>query len=128
MTIILWLCLGFVALVLAFLLHEDWQLLSRERRRAKGTVIDHVRGTDEGHEFFDPRIRFAVESGRQVEFTDTYRKDTQQPPLGTIVDVVYAVDAPDKARVPRPFRRLMIYGFLILLVGVLVGRLLGLLQ
>lgn len=127
MTIVLWLGIAFLAPVLAYLLFEDWLFLSRSRLRTKGTVFGHYRSTDDGSEYFSARIRFQTASGQPVEITDTFGSGSRRPPVGAVLDLVYPEGLPGRARVPRPLLRLLLYGIVGGLLGVLVALLAGVL-
>lgn len=121
----IWAGIVFLAVVLFFIAREDLILLTRRRVRTRGTVFDHQRRDDGDGPTYSIKVRFQDESGRKIEFTDTYGGGTPKPSVGTVVDIVYPAGASDKARVRRLWVRWAIYAFLLFGLAVLFGRLTG---
>ena len=94
---------------LGLFLRDDWRLLRRGRRYARGTVIGHRRTFEEGSPVFMARIRFEAGEGAEFETTDMFLTASPTPGIGTEVDVVYPAGRPDKARVHHPVRRALLY-------------------
>ena len=128
MFLFLSIAVGFLAIVLVFLAFEDCQFLRRPRHRARGTVFDHRRSTDEGSEYFSAMVRFVTLDGKTIEFTDTLGLSSRRRPVGSQLDVVYPIEMPDKARVPRPWLRVTIYCFLLVALTLLIAQGTGILQ
>ncbi len=125
MDFFLWIGLVFAVSVLGILIWQDLPLLTSRQVRTKGTVYDHRGSLDDGARTYLAKIRFKAEDGRQIEIEDSSGGPAPKPPVGTLVDVVYPANAPDKGRVRRPFLRLLIYAFMLFVLAVVVGRLLG---
>ncbi len=120
----LYLGIAFVAVVLFFLLREDWPLL-RHGRRTKGGVFDHRRTMDEGSWSYALMVRFTGENGEAIEITDGVYSPSPQPAIGAEVELVYPVGAPQKARVRRPLLRALIYVVIVFMLAILIARALG---
>ena len=126
MDFFLWIGLVFAVSVLGILIWQDLPLLTSRKVRTKGTVYDHRSSLDDdGARTYLAKVRFTAEDGRQIEIEETSGGPAPKPPIGTLVDVVYPANAPDKARVRHAFLRLLIYAFMLFVLAVVVGRLLG---
>lgn len=123
--IFLWLTLAFVGVVLAILIAEDWQHLSKPARRVTATIVGFRSDIDEGARRFTARLSFTDETGQSVEVLDKVYGPNRAPVEGSQVDLVYPAGRPDMARVPRPLLRLLIYGFLGFLLVMVVLRMMG---
>jgi hypothetical protein len=128
MTIFLWLGVSLLSVVLAYLVFEDWQFMSRTRRHVYGTVFDHRRSTDDGSEFFSAMVRFETHEGQVIEFTDTFGRRSRQPAAGSQLEVIYPVGLAEKARVNRPWLRPALYGGVIATLAALVAHGTGILK
>jgi hypothetical protein len=122
----LWMGIALTTFCLFIFVRDDWRMLSRGRRRARGTVFGHRRSIDEGSEVFAPMVRFQAEDGRQFETTDIVLNATPTPQVGTELGVVYPAGLPHKARVSRPCLRVFLYAVLTGLLALLIARLLDL--
>ena len=125
MDFFLWAGIVFLVIALLFVARDDLRLLSSGRLRARGTVIDHRRSDDGEGPSYSAMVRFTAHDGRSIEFQDIYGSGAPKPPVGTQIDVVYPVEAPDKARVPRFWTRAFMYAFLLGTLTVLVLKLVG---
>ena len=105
---------------------HDWLRLTGISRQVTAEVIGH-RLVADGHDRDHAAIyRFSAE-GREHEVTDMVCHSTPQPAVGTQVQLVYPVGHPELARPPRPFTWLAVYSALVLMLGILVAKALGLL-
>lgn len=121
----IWLSLSLTAFVLFILLRDDLLFLQQRRIRALGTVTGHSSQIDEGDRVFSARIAFTDDAGAQRDFVDMVRTHAPEPAKGAVVDIVYPQNRPDKARLPRPWLRLVIYTVVVGMNGILIARLLG---
>jgi hypothetical protein len=125
MDVVVWIGLGFCVFVLAILVWQDLPLLRARRLRTKGTVFDHRRSVDDGAAYHMARISFTDEAGRRVEIEDGVGYPVPRPPVGTGVTVVYPAGSPDKGRVRRYWLRPLLYGVMLFLIAVMIGKLTG---
>lgn len=128
MDVLVGLAIGFVLIVLGFMLQEDIRFLRSPRRRAPGTVVGYRKSTEDGSDSFSPTVSFTTPDGRAFEITDKVGTSTPKPALGMPMQVVYPVAAPERARVRRPVLRGFIYLVLSGLLAILVLRALGLIH
>lgn len=124
-SLFVWLSLALTAFVLFILLRDDILFLLSPRQSADGIVTGHGSVIDEGDRVFSARISFTDDVGVPHEFLDAVRSQKAEPAVGTIIGVVYPQGRPDKARVPRPWLRLVIYLLIVGLNLLLVAKLLG---
>jgi hypothetical protein len=124
----LWLGIAFVSPVLAYLVYEDWTLFSRPHKRTRGVVFDHHKSYSDGSDSYSPKVRFETEDGRRIEVTDNYGTPSARPQVGSMLEVIYPIEAPERARVRRPYLRVFMYCVLLLMLGLLMGRVLGLVR
>lgn len=125
MNFFLWVGIVFLVFVLVVVARDDLRLLAGPLVRTAGTVFDHRRVDDGDGQGYAAIIRFTAGDGRVIEFQDAYWTGAPTPPVGTKVGVVYVAHAPDKARVPRPIARALIYAFLLGTLTLLLLKLVG---
>ena len=125
MHIFLWLTVIFLGVVLAILIVEDWQHLSKPSRRVTATVVGYRSDIDEGARRFTPRLSFTDETGQPVEVLDKLYSPSRAPAEGSPIDLVYPIGRPEMARVPRPWMRSLIYVFLGFLLVMVALRVMG---
>ncbi len=128
MTLFLWIAILFLTPILGHLVYQDWWFLRYPKSRTKGTVVDHERRTDYGSEYFMAMVEFHDENGTLHKITDTYGGGAKKPPVGSPLPVIYPMGMPGKARVQRPFIRLVVYSFVVASLTILILRLLDILQ
>jgi Protein of unknown function (DUF3592) len=112
--------LGFVAFIL---LRRDVVFLSRKSVRVTGKVTGHRKSHDDGSDFYSANIEFLDERGEAHRLEDDYGLRTPFPAIGQEVNVIYPEGAPQIARVPRPFVRIILYLFVFGVITVLVSEL-----
>lgn len=117
--------LGFVAIVLAVLLRDDWPFLTRLQVRVEGEVIRHDKTVSDGDDAWRAIFAFTDEAGTRREVGDLLVFQNPRPNIGTRVTLTYPKGAADKARVQRPALRALLYGVLLFMAAALVGRLMG---
>ncbi len=122
---LVWLSLALTAFTLYILLRDDLPFLRLRKITAEGTVTGHSSQIDEGDRVFSARIAFTDEAGAKRVFVDKVLTHTPEPAPGAVVDIIYPQGRPDKARVPRPWLRLLIYTVIVGMNGMLVATLLG---
>lgn len=124
---LVWVSFALTAFALYILLRDDVPFLHLRKITTKGAVIGHSSVIDEGDRAFSARISFTDEAGAKLEFVDMFRTPAPEPAAGAIIDIIYPQGRPDKARVPRPWLRLLLYTVIVGMNGILVAKLLGLL-
>lgn len=111
-TIIPWLSLGLVTAGLALALRSDLPFIRRPVRRVTAQVIRHDRRFDDGTRVYSPVFRFHDECARPVEVRDALYTPFETPVVGEMIEIVYPAGMPEKARIPYPVFRAMVYAVL----------------
>jgi hypothetical protein len=117
--------LGFVAIVLAVLLRDDWPFITRPQVRVEGEVIRHDKTFSDGDDAWRAVFAFTDEEGTHREVRDLMVFQNPRPAIGTRVTLTYPKGTADKARVQRLALRALLYGMLGFMAVALVGRLMG---
>lgn len=125
-TAIVWTAIAFVALCLILVARNDWPRLQRIGRSVTGEVTGHRSQIHDNVRSFAAIYSFEAEGARH-EVIDQVYTGTRHPPVGTRVALSYPVGRPDLARPPRPLMWLGVYAVLLLMLGILVAKALGLL-
>lgn len=121
---IIYVAIAFVALCLWLVARNDLVRLNGIARQVRGEVIGHHSSIHDNARSYSPIYRFSAE-GQTHEVTDQVYSGAPKPPVGTIVELTYPHGRPDLARVPRPLLWLWVYGALLLMLGILVGKQMG---
>lgn len=125
-TVIVWIMVAFIGLTFGLVMRRDWPRLQRIGRTVTGEVTGYRSYMHDNVRSFAPIYRFHAE-GAEHEVVDQVYSGTESTPLGTRVTLAYPVGRPDLARPPRPLLWLFVYGFLIVSLGLLIAKLLGVL-
>ena len=124
-TFFLWMGFTLLIIVLLFLCLEDFRFRRSPLVTTEGTVFDHSRVTDADGLTYSIQVRFVDEAGRQVEITDTIGRAVPNPPVGTVVKIVYPGGQPEKAVVRRTIFRALLYAIILGMLAVLAARIAG---
>ena len=124
-SVFLWVGLVFVAIVLLVLLRDDWPFITRPLLRVEGEVIRHDKSFSDGDDAWRAVFSFTDEEGARREVLDLMLFQNPRPPIGTRIPLTYPQGAADKARVQRLLLRGLLYGVMLFMAAVLVGRLMG---
>ncbi len=126
MGVIIWIAIAMLAGVVGWLFADDWKFLTRARRLATGTVIDHQREAGEdGGEFFKAKVAFRADNGREYVFVDLVGLPKPSRAIGTPVVVAYPAGFPEKARLHRWWLRPVLYAFVVGVILVLLAKRFG---
>lgn len=109
------------------LARHDWLRLTRPMRRITAEVIGHRTSRDLDDRFITRHAaiyRFCDESGEH-EVVDPVYSAKAEPSVGTRRELAYPAGHPELARPPRAALWAALYLFLIVLGGLLAGKLLG---
>lgn len=106
------------------LVRKDWVRLRSITRTVEAEVIGHRVDRDSDGTSYAALLRFSAE-GRTHEVPDAVLHPRPEPPVGTRVTLHYPFGRPELARIPRPWTWLFVYGVLLFLLAMLVGRSLG---
>lgn len=126
-TVIVWIAIAFVALCLVLVARNDWPRLQRIGRSVTAEVTGHRSQIHDNTHSFAAIYRFEAE-GQSHEVIDQVYSGRPYPPVGTRVSLSYPVGRPDLARPPRPLMWLGVYAVLLFLLGILLGKALGLID
>lgn len=95
---------------LALTLRTDLPFLRNPVRRATAKIVRHDRRSEKGVMLYNPVFLFADESGRFLEVRDKVYTPFPTPVIGDRIAVIYPQGYPDKARIPYPVFRALLYG------------------
>ncbi|WP_229954326.1 DUF3592 domain-containing protein [Parasphingorhabdus litoris] len=110
---------------LALALRGDLPFLRNPIRRVPAKIVRHDRRFEDGGIGYNPVFRFADERGQFIEVRDKVYMPFPKPVIGEMVEIVYPEGYPEKARIPYPMFRGLLYGFLGYLFIMLVIELTG---
>lgn len=97
---------------LALALRSDLPYLRNPVRRASAKIIRHDRRSEDGATVYQPVFRFADKSGGFIEVRDKIYTPFPTPVIGEMVEIIYPEGYPEKARIPYPVFRALLYGVL----------------
>lgn len=97
---------------LALVLRGDLPFLRNPIRRVPAKIVRHDRRSEEGATVYKPVFRFADESGAFIEVRDKLYMPFPTPVIGEMIEVTYPQGYPEKARIPYPVFRALLYGVL----------------
>lgn len=95
-TVLLCVGLGFVVMVLAVLLRDDWPFLTRPQVRVEGEVIRHDKTISDGDDAWRAIFAFTDEAGTQREVRDLMLFQNRRPDIGTRATLSYPKTPPTK--------------------------------
>jgi hypothetical protein len=125
-TLILWICLILTGAALVLALRRDVPFLRNPVRRTAATIVRHDRSRERGTTFYTPVFRFFDERGRPVEVRDQLFSPFPKPVIGEQVQIVHPEGFPEKARIPYPVFRALLYALLGYAFAALVLEVTGL--
>ncbi len=97
---------------MALTLRSDLPFLRNPVRRASAKIVRHDRRYEDGAPVYQPVFRFADEHGAFVEVRDSVYMPFPKPVIGEIIEITYPEGYPEKARIPYPVFRALLYGAL----------------
>lgn len=122
--VILSTALIFCGWCLWLLLRHDWLRWTRPMREAQAIVVGQRTGWSDSRRAYAARLQFQAE-GRQHEVIDQLYGSKPAMADGARCRVMWPDGRPDLARIPRPWMWTGVYGILLYLAIILVGRLTG---
>ena len=130
-TIILWIGLLLTGAALIWALKNDAPFFRSPVRRVPATIVRYHRRSQDGQNgdggiMFCPVFRFDDESGRPFEIRDKVYTPFETPEPGEVIEIVHPEGHPDKARIPYPVFRAIMYAALCYVFALLVMKLTGL--
>ncbi|MEE9433655.1 MAG: DUF3592 domain-containing protein [Sphingorhabdus sp.] len=125
-TIILWICLALTGAALVWVLRSDAPFFRNPVRRVPATIVRYHRRSEDGAPVFSPVFRFDDESGRPIEIRDKVYTPFETPVPGEVIEIVHPEGHPDKARIPYPVFRTIMYAALCYVFAVLAMKVTGL--
>lgn len=108
----LWIGLALAGTGLALTLRSDLPFLRNPVRRARAKIVRHDRRSEDGATLYNPVFRFADRNGTFVEVRDKVYMPFPTPVIGEIIQITYPEGYPEKARIPYPVFRALLYGIL----------------
>lgn len=97
---------------LALTLRADLPFLRNPVRRASAKIVRHDRRSEKGATLYNPVFLFPDESGTFLEVRDKVYTPFPTPVIGDRIDIIYPQGHPQKARIPYPVFRALLYGVL----------------
>lgn len=111
-TVLLWIGLALTGAGLALALRSDLPFLRNPVRRVPAVIVRHDRSREDGAIVYTPVFRFFDERGEPIEVRDQLYTPFPKPVIGERIEVVHPEGLPQKARIPYPVFRALIYGLL----------------
>lgn len=97
---------------LALTLRADLPFLRNPIRRVPAKIVRHDRKSEDGATLYNPVFRFADQNGTFIEVRDKVYMPFPTPVIGEMITVIYPEGYPEKARIPYPVFRALLYGAL----------------
>lgn len=97
---------------LALALRSDLPYLRNPIRRTTARIVRHDRRYEDGAPVYRPVFLFADEHGTFVEVRDSVFLPFPKPVIGETIEIIYPEGHPQKARIPYPVFRMLLYGVL----------------
>jgi len=107
-------------------LHSDAPFFRNPVRRVPATIVRYHRRSEGGAPVFSPVFRFNDENGRPFEIRDNVYTPFETPVPGEVIEIVHPEGHPDKARIPYPVFRAIMYAALCYVFAVLMMEVTGL--
>lgn len=111
-TLLLWIGLALTATGLTLALRSDLPFLRNPVRRAAAVIVRHDRSREDGATVYTPVFRFFDERGQPIEVRDQLFSPFPKPVIGERIEIVHPEGLPEKARIPYPVFRALMYGLL----------------
>jgi len=114
-TIILWIGLALATGGLALALRSDVAFIRNGTTRTRAKIVRHHRtrpgkGERPGATLYAAILLLPDGSGGYIEVRDPLTTPFPKPVIGELVEVVHPAGYPDKARIPHPWFRTLLYG------------------
>lgn len=109
---ILWIGLALAAAGLALALRSDVPFIRNPKRRVMAKIVRHHRIRDDGGVMYSAVLLFPDEAGEYVEVLDPLMTPFPKPVIGELVEIIHPQGHPQKARIPHPVFRGLMYGVL----------------
>ncbi|GAB5488791.1 MAG: hypothetical protein Pars2KO_23610 [Parasphingorhabdus sp.] len=97
---------------LALALRSDLPYIRGETRRVMAKVVRHHRIRENGGFMYSAVLLFPDEAGRFIEVRDPLMTPFPKPVIGESVEIVHPSGLAQKARIPHPWFRMLMYGAL----------------
>lgn len=104
--------LGLAAAGLALALRSDLPYIRGETMRVMAKVVRHRHLREDGGTMYSAILLLPNGRGGFIEVQDPLYTPFPKPVIGEIVEVVHPAGAPEKARIPHPWFRTLMYGTL----------------
>ena len=111
-TIIQWAGLALSAVGLALALRSDVPYIRGGTRRVRAKIIRHHRMREDGSTLYAAILLVPDGNGNLIEVRDQMYSPFPTPVIGEVLEVVHPVGMAAKARIPHPWFRMLMYGFL----------------
>ena len=110
--IIQWTALVLSGVGLALALRGDVAYIRNGTRRTQAKVVRHHRMRDDGSTLYAAILLVPDGRGGYIEVRDSLYTPFPKPVIGELVEVVHPTGVPEKARIPHPWFRTLMYGAL----------------
>lgn len=97
---------------MALTLRADLPFLRNPIRRTSAKIVRHDRRYEDGATVYQPVFLFADERGVFIEVRDSVYLPFPKPVIGEMIKIVYPEGYPEKARIPYPVFRALLYAML----------------
>ena len=124
-TIILWICLALAGAGLLLALRADAPFIRGPVRRVQAKIVRHHLLRDDGATMYSPVFRFPDERGQLIEVRDRVYTPFPTPVIGESVEIVHPSGHPEKARIPYPVFRGLMYAALVYALVMLGAEITG---
>ncbi|MEP2103289.1 hypothetical protein [Parasphingorhabdus sp.] len=104
--------LALAATGLALALRSDLPFLRNPVRRVSAKIVRHDRKSEDGVTLYNPVFLFPNENGTFIEVRDKVYMPFPTPVIGEKIIVIHPEGYPEKARIPYPVFRALLYGVL----------------
>lgn len=111
-TIVQWIGFLLAGTGLILILRSDVLFVRHETRRVQAKIVRHHRLRDDGSTMYAAILLLPNGTGGFIEVRDPLYTPFPKPVIGELVEVVHPEGYPEKARIPHPWFRMMMYGIL----------------
>ncbi|MEP2990380.1 MAG: hypothetical protein ABJN65_00620 [Parasphingorhabdus sp.] len=95
---------------LALTLRSDVLFVRNETRRVQAKIVRHHRTREDGATMYAAILLLPDNRGGFIEVRDPLYTPFPKPVIGELVEVVHPAGYPEKARIPHPWFRALLYG------------------
>lgn len=95
---------------LALTLRSDVLFVRNETRRVQAKIVRHHRTREDGATMYAAILLLPDSRGGYIEVRDPLYTPFPKPVIGELLEVVHPAGYPEKARIPHPWFRALLYG------------------